>query len=90
MTGVYNYVDDGIAVINKQNFIMVYEATVNAGIDLKQAKVKPNKLTKKVVVEIPKATILGVDVEYFFIPSISRSSVIITPSKFNLFLKISS
>ena len=63
MTGVYNYVDDGIAVINKQNFIMVYEATVNAGIDLKQAKVKPNKLTKKVVVEIPKASVLSVDVD---------------------------
>lgn len=63
MTGVYNYVDDGIVVINRQNFIMVYEATVNAGIDLKQAKVKLNKVTKKVVVEIPKATILGVDVD---------------------------
>lgn len=63
MTGVYNYVDDGIAVINRQNFIMVYDATVSAGIDLKQAKVKLNKITKKVVVEIPNATILGVDVD---------------------------
>ncbi len=63
MTGVFNYVDDGIAVINKQNFIMVYEATVNAGIDLKQAKVKPNILTKKVVVEIPKASVLSVDID---------------------------
>ena len=63
MTGVYNYVDDGIVVINRQNFIMVYEATVNAGIDLKQAKVKLNKVTKKVVVEIPKANILSVDVD---------------------------
>ena len=63
MTGVYNYVDDGIVVINRQNFIMVYDATVNAGIDLKQAKVKLNKVTKKVVVEIPKANILSVDVD---------------------------
>lgn len=62
-TGFHKYKDDGIKIINRSDFLMVYEATARIGIDMKEVEVNSNKLTKTVYIEIPKATILDIKVD---------------------------
>lgn len=62
-TGFTKFEDTGIAIINKSDFLMVYKATARAGIDVKNVEVKPNNITKKIIVTIPKAEILEVKVD---------------------------
>lgn len=62
-TGMSKYEDKGVAIINKSNFIMVFEATARAGIDVKEIKIKSDDFNKKVIVEIPEAEILDVKVD---------------------------
>ena len=62
-TGMSKYNDKGVAIINKSNFIMVFEATARAGIDVKEIKIKSDDFNKKVIVEIPEAKILDVKVD---------------------------
>lgn len=54
MTGVYSYKDEGIPIISRGNFMMVYTASVSAGIDLKKVKISKNIITKKIIIEIPE------------------------------------
>lgn len=61
-TGMSEYEDSGISFINKSNFVMVYEATARAGIDVKEIKVDVDKLNDIVWLTIPKAKILEVKV----------------------------
>lgn len=62
-TGFHKYKDDGIKIINRSDFLMVYEATARIGIDMKEVEVNSNKITKTVYIEIPKATILDIKVD---------------------------
>ena len=55
--GIENYKDAGAMIINRSDFIMVYSATVKAGINLKEVQIKPNKATKQVVAVMPEAKI---------------------------------
>lgn len=62
-TGMSEYEDTGIPVINKADFIMVYKATARAGIDMKDIKVKVNDRKKTIRLTIPKAEVLDVKVK---------------------------
>lgn len=61
-TGMSEYKDSGISFINKADFIMVYEATARAGIDVKEIEVQADNITHTVWITIPKAKILEVKV----------------------------
>ena len=62
-TGMSEFKDSGIVFINRSDFIMVYEATARAGIDVKEIKVEADKLTRTVWLTIPEAKILDVKVD---------------------------
>lgn len=57
-TGMSKYEDTGITFINKSDFIMVYEATARAGIDVKEIKVEADNINRIIWITIPKAKIL--------------------------------
>ena len=61
-TGMSEYKDSGISFINKADFIMVYEATARAGIDVKEIEVQADNITHTIWITIPKAKILEVKV----------------------------
>jgi len=61
-TGFSEFKDTGISVINKANFIMIYEATARAGIDVKEVKVESDDINRIVWITVPKAKILDVKV----------------------------
>ena len=62
-TGMTEYTDEGVKFINKADFIMVYEATVRAGIKLDDVKVNADDKVKKIVVSVPKATVQEVSID---------------------------
>lgn len=61
-TGFAKYKDGGISIINRSDFLMVYEATARAGIDVKKIKIEQDKMNKIVWITIPEAEILDVKV----------------------------
>lgn len=62
-TGMSEFKDSGIAFISKSDFIMVYEATARAGIDVKDIKVAADDANRIVWLTLPKAKILDVKVD---------------------------
>lgn len=62
-TGITKYQDEGVPVLNQSNFVMVYEATARAGIDVEQVEVKVDDDSKTVFLAIPKATVQDVNVD---------------------------
>lgn len=62
-TGMSEFKDSGITFISKSNFIMVYEATARAGIDVKDIKVEADDINRIVWLTLPKAKILDVKVD---------------------------
>lgn len=62
-TGMSEFKDKGVAFINKSDFIMVYEATARAGIDVKEVVVEADDVNKIVWLTLPKAKILDVKVD---------------------------
>lgn len=62
-TGMSEFKDKGIAFISKSDFIMVYEATARAGIDVKEIKVKADDKNHIIWLTIPEAKILDVKVD---------------------------
>lgn len=62
-TGMSEFKDSGIAFISKSDFIMVYEATARAGIDVKDIKVEADDINQIVWLTLPKAEILDVKVD---------------------------
>lgn len=62
-TGMSEFEDQGIAIINRSDFIMVYKATARAGIDVKEVKINVDNINKVVWLTIPKAKILEVKVD---------------------------
>jgi len=62
-TGMSEFEDQGIAIINRSDFIMVYQATARAGIDVKEVKINVDNINNIVWLTIPKAKILEVKVD---------------------------
>lgn len=62
-TGMTEYKDTGIPIINKSDFIMVYKATARAGINMTDVKAKVDDKKKIVRLSIPKAEVLDVKVK---------------------------
>lgn len=62
-TGFTKFKDEGIIILNRSDFLMVYTATARAGIDIKNVKVDADKITKTIWITIPKAEILDVNVD---------------------------
>lgn len=63
ITNMTEYKDEGIKILNRSDFTMVYDATVWAGIDMEKVEIIPNDLTKVIQVNIPKATIQDAKVD---------------------------
>ncbi|MBR5322935.1 MAG: DUF4230 domain-containing protein [Clostridia bacterium] len=63
-TTMSEFKDSGIAIINKSNFIMVFEATARIGIDIKDVEVDADNINKIVWITIPTAKVLDVDINY--------------------------
>lgn len=63
LTNMTKYEDTGIKILNRSDFIMVYDATVWAGMDVKDIKVTSNDIKKVIYVVIPKATVLNAKVD---------------------------
>lgn len=62
-TGMTEFNDEGIAFINRADFIMVYKATARIGIDVKDVKVSADNANKIIYVSIPKAEVQDVKVD---------------------------
>jgi len=61
--GIYQYSDEGTPVISKADFIMVYRATVRAGIDVNEIKTTVDNDKRIVWLTIPDAVIQEVKVD---------------------------
>lgn len=57
------YEDEGLPIISKSDFLMTYEYTVRAGIDVKKIETKVYDNKSEVVITIPKAEIQDIKVE---------------------------
>lgn len=62
-TGMSEFEDDGITFLNRSDFIMVYEATARAGIDVTEIEVVVDNFNNIVWLTIPDAKILDVKVD---------------------------
>ena len=62
-TGMSEYEDTGIPIINKSDFIMVYKATARAGIDMEKVEIEVKDDMKIIYIKIPKAEVLDVKVD---------------------------
>lgn len=63
ITGITNFKDSGIKFINRSDFMMVYTASVRAGIDVKDVIIDPDNINKKIYISIPEATIQDSKIE---------------------------
>lgn len=61
--GITEYEDEGIRFINKGNFLMVYKATVRAGINVDEVRSEIDDKNKIIWLTIPKAEIQDVVVD---------------------------
>lgn len=61
-TGMSEYKDTGVPILNRADFIMVYEATARIGIDLKNVEVKVDASKERIYLTIPKAEVIDVKV----------------------------
>lgn len=62
-SGMLKFEDDGIPLINKSNFTMVYDAIVRTGIDAKEIKVEADGFSDTIWLTIPKARVLDVKID---------------------------
>ena len=62
-TGLKEYDNDGVFLINKNKFTMVYKATARVGFEVDQVEVKSNHTLKKINVKIPEPSVLEVHVD---------------------------
>lgn len=56
ITGMSEFHDEGVKFLNKSDFIMVYTATVRAGINIDEVKIESNNIDK-IYITIPDAQI---------------------------------
>lgn len=62
-SGMLKFEDEGIPLINKSNFTMVYDAIVRTGIDAKEIKVESDGFSDTIWLTIPKARVLDVKID---------------------------
>lgn len=63
-TGMSEFKDTGVVFINRSDFNMVYNATVDIGLDLEKVEVKLNKLNKTITVLLPHTSVLDVNIDF--------------------------
>lgn len=63
ITAMSDFKDTGIVFLNRADFIMVYTATVRAGINIDDVKIEPDNISKKIYITIPEAQILEAKVD---------------------------
>ena len=63
ITAMSEFKDEGIKFLNRSDFIMVYEATVRAGINVDEVDIKANDSQKVIYITIPKAEVQEAKVE---------------------------
>ncbi len=63
ITNMTEYTDEGVKILNRSDFIMVYDATVWAGIDVKKIDIVSDDAKKVIHVKIPKAEIQNAKVD---------------------------
>lgn len=63
-TGMSEFKDAGITFISKSDFIMVYDANAQAGIDVKEIDIDKNEAAKEITISLPKAKVLSVSVDH--------------------------
>ena len=56
ITGISDFKDTGITFINRSDFIMVYSATIRAGINMDDVKIESNNIDK-IYITIPDAQV---------------------------------
>ena len=61
--GIYPYKDSGIKIISRSDFLMIYQATARAGIDVKKVKITADYVTKTIMISLPKAEVLDIKVD---------------------------
>ena len=57
ITGITDYSDTGVKLLNRSDFTMVYTAIIRAGVELDKVKVKADDLAKIIHITVPKAII---------------------------------
>ena len=62
--GIEKYEDAGAMIINRADFIMVYSATIRAGVELKEVKIEPNPIGKEIVIDLLKSKGYNVSCNY--------------------------
>jgi|GEM_PF-734301 len=62
-TGVARYDDKGIPFLNKSDFVMLYNATVKAGIDIAKVCFAVDDSGQTVYIYVPQAEIISVEVD---------------------------
>lgn len=64
ITGIEHYKDAGAMIINRSDFIMVYSATIRAGVELKEVKIEPSTTNlNEIVITMPKAKVFDCHVD---------------------------
>lgn len=82
LTGILNYDDKGIPVLTNGKFKMKYEAEVRAGIDVSKIKIdNVDNESKVITVSVPKAEILGADVDPASLEFFDKSFTILDLNK---------
>lgn len=81
-TGVARYKDTGVKFINRSDFVMIYEATARAGIDVKEIEfTKVDQQNKIAYLLIPHATIQEVHVDASSIEFLNEGFALINPDE---------
>ena len=62
MMGCVEYNDEGVPVLTKGDFVMIYKATVKAGVNVKEIKTAIDNSERVVYIYVPDAEILDVKV----------------------------
>ena len=74
--GIAKYSDEGVPVINKGDFVMVYTATVKAGIDIDKVKSAVDNQNQIVYIYLPDAEVLDVKVNNDSVEFYNKSFVL--------------
>ena len=78
-TGLIRYEDGDIPILTKKGFSMIYTATAKAGIDFSEIDVKVSE--KKVVITLPQADILSVQVDSDSIQFYDEQYALLNPNE---------
>lgn len=63
ITGMTEYKDKGIKILNRSDFVMVYKAEIKAGIDIKNIEISADDSKKTINITIPKSQIISTKVD---------------------------